>query len=488
MSTVVARPAATSRPTSLTGAWPALLGLSLVFLVEMLDNTLLNVALPTIARDLHADATDLQWIVAGYSLALAGLMLLFGSLADRYGRRRVMLVGLGLFALASVAVAAVRTPGELIGVRVLIGVAAAMTAPGTMALSYRLFDDDALRVRASALISSVGMVGLAAGPVLGGLALDAVPWQVLLLVNVPVALVAGLGVRFGIPRDEPEGLHRVPLDILGAALGTATVVLALWTPTLAVQHGWTDAAPLAVGALACGAAFVVRQRRATHPLLDFSLLRRGQVAVGLTHQAALALALAGLGYTVTLQLQLAWGWSPAHAALGGLPQVLTMIAAAPLVGWVTQRLGLRRAGLAGAVAVLVGLVLYAVLARHGYLWIAAVMVLTAAGMRVVMTTSTISVLRGLPSDRTSIGAALSDTGQELGSSIGTALVGTVLAATLTGPLTGASWTPARTDSFQHAVTHATLALAAVAALLIAWTTTRSTPPNTAPPGPHPARP
>lgn len=468
-------PGDTGRATSLRAVWPAIMGLSIVFLTEMLDNSVLNVALPTIARSLNASASDLQWITTAYSLLFGGLMLAFGAVADRYGRRRVMLIGLGVFALASAAVFLVRAPGELIAVRALIGVAAAMTAPGSMALSFRLFDDDKLRVRATALISTVGLVGLAVGPTVGGLLLAVWPWQALLAINVPIALAAIVCIRLGIPADDPSQLHRAPLDLVGAALGTATITLALWAATTAVEDGWHDALPWASGlaALACAVGFVLRERLATHPMLDFALLKRPLVTAGLAYQAALGLGLAVIGYSVTLQLQLVWGWPPALAALANLPQVITMIVAGPLVEKVVAKIGMNAAGPLGAAIVVSGLLIYALLGRYGYAWIAITLVLTAAGMRLVMITAAVNVMRGLPPDRTSLGAALNDTSQEVASSIGLAITGTIVTAFLIGPLTAIGATPAQANAFNTAVTTATLILAGLCAALVTWAALRT---------------
>src|SRR5690348_1691726 len=183
---------ASRSPRSLREAWVALAGLSAVFLFEMLDNSILNVALPTIGRDLHASTTALQWVTGSYAVVFGGSMLAFGAVADRFGRRRIMLSGLVLLGVASLATAFVGTAGQLIAVRVAMGIAAAMTTPGSMALAFRLFDEDGLRVRATTLISTVGLVGLAIGPPAGGLVLAVAPWQVLLLVNVPIAGLAFL--------------------------------------------------------------------------------------------------------------------------------------------------------------------------------------------------------------------------------------------------------------------------------------------------------
>src|ERR1700710_2369351 len=184
-------------PQSLREAWVALAGLSAVFLFEMLDNSILNVALPTIGRELHASSVSLEWVTGVYAVVFGGLMLAFGAIADRFGRRRIMLIGLVLLGLASLATAFVTTSDELIAVRAVMGVAAAMTTPGSIALAFRLFEGDRLRVRAMTLISTVGLVGLAVGPTAGGFVLAFAPWQVLLLLYLPVAILAFIGLRVG---------------------------------------------------------------------------------------------------------------------------------------------------------------------------------------------------------------------------------------------------------------------------------------------------
>lgn len=303
----------------------------------------------------------------------------------------------------------------------------------------------------------------------GGLALSVVSWRALLVVNVPVAVAAWVSIRHGIRRDEPAELHSLPLDIPGALLGTGAVMLGVWSLTLGTQKGWTSGPFLsaAIGALALGATFVAVERRTEHPLLDLSLLARGSVAAGVLNQAALMLALGALGFTVALQLQLAWGWTPFEAALGRLPQVLTMLAMAPLVERIIKRLGMRRSGIVGGVVVLAAVVLYAMMSRHGYVWVAVFMVLSAAGMRVVMIASAISVMKGVPPERTTFGSALSDTGQEVGNSVGIAIAGTVIAAMVTAPMTGIHWSAGTAAAFEDSVTIAGLLVAVAAAVLVA---------------------
>jgi len=448
----------------------ALAGLSAVFLFEMLDNSILNVALPTIGRDLHASTTALQWVTGAYAVVFGGLMLLFGALADRFGRRRIMLIGLVLLGMASLATVFVVTVEQLITVRVAMGVAAAMTTPGTMSLAFRLYDEDSIRLRAINLISTVGLVGLAIGPTAAGFVLAIAPWQVLLLVNVPIAVLAIIGVRFGIAADVPAGLHRYPVDIAGAALGTATIVLALIAPTLFVNRGAGSWAPWAATATAVIGAilFYLRERSTGHPLLDLKLVAHPLVSSGLAFKAASGLVPAALSYMVTLQLQLDWGWTPALAAIGMLPQVLVLVAGGAVVNPFVQRVGLERAGWLSAAAVVLGLAVYALLSNYGYVWVAIALVLVAAGMRVVGVVAGMNVLRGLPENRTTTGAALVDTATEVASGVGIAVTGTILAALLTGNIATSSWSAQQTAEFREAVTIAGLAITVVAATLVGW--------------------
>jgi MFS family permease len=461
-------PSTQRRPQTLKDAAVALAGLSAVFLFEMLDNSILNVALPTIGRELDASTTSLQWVTGAYAVVFGGLMLLFSAIADRFGRRRVMLVGLVLLALASAATALVTTPGQLIAVRAATGIAAAMTTPGSMALAFRLFDEEALRVKALTLISTVGLVGLAVGPTVGGLILAFAPWQALLLINVPIAILAFIGIRLGVAKDLPEGLHRDPLDIPGALLGTAVIVLALVAPTLFVEEGgsWVPWAATG-GAAAAAVLFVIQERTARYPLLDLRLIAVPLVSSGLAYKAASGLAVAGLGYMVTLQLQFAWGWSPALASIGMLPQVVVLLFGGRLVGPFLRKVGMGHAAWMSAAAVVLGLAVFAVGSRFGYVWIGLALVLVAIGMRIVGVVAGTNVMTGLPENRTTIGAALVDTSSQVATGVGIAVTGTILAALFTGDISSSSWTAHQAASFQTGVTVAGFAMTAAAALLVA---------------------
>jgi hypothetical protein len=381
-----------------------------------------------------------------------------------------MLIGLVLLGVASLATAFVTTAEQLIAVRAVMGIAAAMTTPLSMALAFRLFDEEGLRVRALTVITTVGLVGLAIGPAAGGFVLAIAPWQVLLLVNVPIAALSMIGVRFGIAPDEPADLHRNPVDVLGAVLGTVTIVLALFAPTLFVNDGARSWAPWAATAAAVGGAiaFVLRERTARHALLDLTHLARPLVSSGLAFKAAAGLATAGLGYLVTLQLQLDWGWPPALAAIGMLPQVILLLASGPFVNPFVQRVGIERAAWLSAAAVVFGLAVYSLFGGFGYVWVAITLVLVSAGMRVVGVVAGVNVLRGLPENRTSIGAALVGTATEVASGVGIAVTGTILAALFTGDIAASNWSAGQTAEFGTAVTIAGLALTVGSAALVGW--------------------
>src|SRR6476619_6157604 len=238
MTTLTTTPSTSRTYPSLRAAWIPLAALCLAFFVEMVDNTLLSIALPTIGRDLGSGTTSLQWVTGAYSLTFGGLLLTAGSLADRLGRRRVLLVGLTVFGLLSLTVIFVTTTGERIARRASLGISAAAMAPITNSLVFRLFDDKALRMRAMTVMIIVGMSGFVLGPLLSGTALAHLRWEWPLVVNAPIALIACIGVRLGVAADRPEDLTHDALDLPGAVLSIATIGLACWSLTSGVLYGW----------------------------------------------------------------------------------------------------------------------------------------------------------------------------------------------------------------------------------------------------------
>ncbi len=436
---------------SLRAAWSPLAALCLAFFVEMVDNTLLSIALPTIGRDLGSGTTALQWVTGAYSLTFGGLLLTAGSMADRLGRRRVLLFGLAVFGLLSLAVVAVSTAAELITLRAGLGIAAAAMAPITNSLVFRLFDDAALRMRAMTVMIVVGMSGFVLGPLLGGTALVHVRWEWLLVVNAPIALVAFIGVRLGVPADRPEDLTDDRLDLPGALLSVSAIGLACYSLTSGVEHGWASPLTIAsvIGALVAGAWFVRQERRTAAPMLDLGLFSNGTVRGASIAQVGTSIAMASVMFGLILHFQYAYGWSPVRAGLANLPIIVTMIVATPLSEWLAIRFGHRVACLVGAAFLAGSLVGLSWGVDHGYLAIAVCMVLLTIGLRTVMTICAVALVDAMPANRTSIGTALNDTAQEVGTSLGTAVVGTMIAALVTTQLPAGTWSSGLVASFFH---------------------------------------
>ncbi|MGW3867341.1 MFS transporter [Streptomyces sp. NPDC005047] len=447
---------------SLRAAWIPLAALCLAFFVEMVDNTLLSIALPTIGRDLGGSTTALQWVTGAYSLTFGGLLLTAGSMADRLGRRRVLLVGLAVFGVMSLSVVAVDSTGQLIALRAGLGIAAAAMAPITNSLVFRLFDDQALRMRAMTLMIVVGMSGFILGPLLGGTALAHVSWQWLLLINAPIALIAAIGVRLGVAPDRREDLTHDRLDLPGAALSVLTIGLACYALTSGVEHGWRSVATLAsvLGAAAAGIAFVWHERRSKAPMLDLKIFSNGTVRGAALAQIGTSVAMAGVMFGLILHFQYAYGWSPVRAGLANLPLIVTMIAATPLSEWLAKRFGHRVACLVGAACLTVALAGLAWGVDHGYAAIALCMVVMTVGLRTVMTICAIALVEAMPANRTSIGTALNDTAQEVGTSVGTAVVGTLVAVLVTTRLPAGAWDSGLVRSFFHGerITYGVLAV------------------------------
>ncbi|MCH5644225.1 MFS transporter [Gordonia sp. ABSL49_1] len=447
---------------SLRAAWIPLAALCLAFFVEMVDNTLLTIALPTIGRDLGSGTTALQWVTGAYSLTFGGLLLTAGSAADRLGRRRVLLYGLAAFGLISLLVVFVHSAGELIALRAALGVAAAAMAPITNSLVFRLFDDEQLRMRAMTIMIVVGMSGFILGPLLGGTALAHVSWEWLLVVNAPIALIAWIGVRMGVAADRPEDLTGDRLDLPGAVLSIATIGLACYMLTSGVEFGWASIVTLgcAVGAVLALVGFIWHERRASQPMLDLTIFRSGTVRGASIAQIGTSIAMAGVMFGLILHFQYAYGWSPVKAGLANLPMIITMIAATPISEGLARKYGHRIACLVGAVLLGGSLAGLAWAVDHGYLPIAIFMVTLTIGLRTVMTICAVALVAAMPENRTSIGTALNDTAQEVGTSVGTAVVGTLIAALVTVSLPAGVWSNELVTSFFHGerVTYAILAV------------------------------
>ena len=312
------------------GRWAALGVLCASLLAIVVDNTIVNVALPTLARDLGADVSELQWVVDAYTLVFAALLLLAGALGDRFGRRRTLLAGLAVFGLASAAAAYSGGVDRLILARAVMGAGAAFIMPATLSLLISVFTDARERALAVGLWAATAGLGVALGPVVGGLLLERFWWGSIFIVNVPLCVLAIVVGRRVIPESRDPVARRI--DWTGAALSGAGLLAFVWAVIEAPAKGWTSAAVLAAGALAAVAftAFVVQQRRAAEPLLDLRLFRNPRFTAASATIMVLFFALFGFLFLATQYLQFVLGYSPSAAGVRVLPYAGAMIVFAPL--------------------------------------------------------------------------------------------------------------------------------------------------------------
>ena len=467
--------------------WVALGVLCTSLLAIVIDNTIVNVALPTLARDLDADLSQLQWVVDAYTLVFAGLLLLAGTLGDRYGRRRTLLAGLGVFGLASAAAAYAGGADALIATRAVMGAGAAFVMPATLSLLISVFPDPRERAAAVGIWAATAGVGVALGPVVGGFLLDRFWWGSIFIVNVPLcalAIVVGLRV---VPESRDPAPARI--DWAGAALSGAGLVALVWAVIEAPSEGWTSAPVLAGFAVAAATlgAFVVQQRRAADPLLDLDLFRDPRFSAASATIMVLFFALFGFLFLSTQYLQFVLGYDPLEAGVRVLPYAGGMIVFATLSAKLVAHFGTKRVATTGMALFSAGLAVAAtVTTGSGYGRLAIGLLLMGAGMGLAGAPATESIMGALPPERANVGSAVNDTTRELGGALGVAVVGSIMSSLYAGRLgdavpesvresLGAAVArpeylePAR-DAFVHAMSRASIVVAVVAALgaVLAW--------------------
>jgi EmrB/QacA subfamily drug resistance transporter len=404
--------------------------LCLSLLVVVIDNTILNTALPTLARVLKASTTNLQWIADGYTLTFAALLIMAGALGDRFGRRKALLFGLVVFASGSAWAALSGHSSTLIAARAVMGFGAAFVMPATLSILTAVFP---VKERAGAIAawSAIAGVGIVVGPTLGGLLLAHFYWGSVFWVNVPlvaVALAAVITVVPGLP-GRPEAGAR--LDTLGAILSAAAMLAVVDAVIEGPNRGWTSATTL--GELALGAvliaAFVVRELHAANPLIDVRVFRHrafsaASAAIGLTF-----LALFGSLFGLTQYLQLVHGYTPLSAGVRALPFAAAVMLTAPLSSLLVARLGIRVVIPAGLAAMGTGLLLLTgTTPTTSYLFLAVGVAIMGAGMGLVMAPAGESIMSVLPPEQAGAGSAVNDTVQELGGSLGIAVIGSIIAS------------------------------------------------------------
>jgi DHA2 family multidrug resistance protein-like MFS transporter len=408
--------------------WWILAVLCLSVLLVVVDNTIVNVALPTISRDLHASTSALQWVVDGYTLSFAGLLLLGGNLGDRLGRRRFLQLGLVLFAVFSVGAALSRGTGELIAARALMGLAAALVYPATLAILNNVFTVARERAIAIGVWSAVSGLAVAIGPVAGGALLRHFSWSSVFYVSVPVVVIAVAAGRFLLPESRDPDAGR--FDPLGAVLSAAGIALLTWSIIEAPQHGWGSFATVGgiLGALVILGAFAWWQARRPDPMLDVRLFRNPRFSAA---SAAIALAFFGLFgfiFMITQYFQIVRGYDPLGAGIATLPFAFVTAGFSPVAMLLMRRFGTKLVVAAGLVMMSAGFLVAATTAVDSPYWgkIIIAMALMAAGLGLTTGPATEAIMGALPAGKAGAGSAVNDTTREVGGTLGVAIVGSVL--------------------------------------------------------------
>ena len=325
--------------------WSILGVLCLCLLVAVIDNMVLNIAIPSLIIDLHASTAEIQWIIDSYILVFAGLLLTAGSLSDRHGRRRGLVIGLIVFGGASVLATMCQTAGQLIAVRGLMGVGAAFLMPGTLSILTTVFDE-AERKKAIAIWSSVLMLGALGGPAAGGLLLEHFWWGSIFLMNIPIAALGVVAALLIIP--ESRGPASRP-DLLGALLSTAGMTALVWGVISTAKDGWSSVQTLGGFAVAAMAltGFALWERRVAEPMLPMALFRNRNFAGASLSIVLLSFSAAGVILALTQYLQFILGYEPMKAGLAFIPMLVTAMVFNGVGVVVDKRFGTRVAMAAG---------------------------------------------------------------------------------------------------------------------------------------------
>lgn len=408
--------------------WVILGAVCVALTVIVIDNTILNVAIPTMQDDLGASPAELQAIINSYVVVFAGLLVVAGLIADRYGRRLAVIIGLGVLAATSVAAALATTALWLIVARALMGVGAALVMPGTLAILVHVFDPGE-RVKAFAAWSAVGSAAMAAGPLLGGVLVEQWGWPGIFVINAVMATAAVVLIAWLVPESR-DRQHR-SIDLLGAVAITVAMASFVGAIILAPDHGPLSLIVLAALAVAAVSAtvFWLRQRRARSPMIELSLYRNRRFAGASAAVAVLAIGTGSVLFVLTQHLQHVLDYTPTQAGLAIVPLAIGVVGASPIGARLPRHIGYRRSIITGFTVTTAGFVVLATLTPNsGYAVVAAGLLLAGAGSGLASPAVHTAVLGAVPPDRAGMGSALNDTHQQLGIALGVALIGSIVAA------------------------------------------------------------
>jgi EmrB/QacA subfamily drug resistance transporter len=408
--------------------WWTLAAVAFGLFMIMLDNTVVNVALPSIAADLQIGLSELEWIVTGYALTFASLMLTGGKLADLFGRRLIFIVGLAIFTISSLVCGLAGSGELLIGARVVQGAGAALMNPATLSIIAATFPPRQ-RGMAIGIWAGVSAMALAIGPLVGGLLTEHISWSWIFFVNVPIGVIAIAASLLLIPESKDESAEQ-RLDVPGLLTSGIGLFALTYGLIEANTYGWTSGRIVGtfVVAVAMLLAFVLLELRQRIPMLDLSLFRTGTFAGANLAVLLVALAMFGVFFFVSLYMQGVLGYSAVKTGAAFLPMTILIVLVAPIAGKSSDRFGSRWLMTSGMVLIAIQLFYFSRLGVDESYWsLLPAMILGGFGMSLVMTPSAAAAVRALPVDKAGVGSAVLNAFRQVGGSMGIALMGAIMA-------------------------------------------------------------
>ena len=414
----------------------AILGIvALSVFVTVLDGTIVNIALPSLAVDLGASTRELQWIVDAYLLVFTGLLLAAGGLGDKFGRRSALIVGMVIFAATSAFAGSAGSAGELILGRALMGIGAALIFPATLAIIANVFRDPKERAAAIGVWTAVSGVAVAAGPITGGWLLENYWWGSVFFINLPVAAIAIAGTVWLVPESRDSSTPR--LDVIGLLLSIAAITTLVFTIIEAPEWGWASGATLAGFTLAAAltAVFVWCELRIAHPMLPVRIFRNLRFSAASVSVTSAFFALFGFIFLVTQYFQLIRGYGPLEAGLRTIPVAVSIAIASIVSPRLAERWGTTRIVSLGLAILAAGFAWISVNSVvTPYAEIVGQMIMLGGGLGLTTAPATESIMGSLSADKAGIGSAVNDTTRELGGTLGVAIVGSVFTSVYVGAL------------------------------------------------------
>jgi EmrB/QacA subfamily drug resistance transporter len=415
--------------------WLILGALCLSLFIIVMDNTILNVAIPSLITDLGASNSEIQWIIDSYVLVFAGLLLTTGSLSDRFGRKGALQLGIVMFGIGSAAAALSTSATQLIFTRAFMGIGGALIMPATLSILTNVFRDPRERGRAIAVWAGVSGLAVAVGPITGGLLLEHFSWSSVFWVNLPIGATALLLGAFVVPKSrDPKQSRLDPIGALLSIIGLATLLFGIIEGP---EKGWTSDIVVAAFAIAAVAliGFVRWEQHSAHPMLDMSVFRNPRFTSASGTITLTFFALFGSMFLMTQYWQLVHGYSPLEAGVRLVPHAAAMMIVAPMSARFVERLGTKRVVTAGLSLIALGLLALSTIdATTPYTVVITYFLIMSAGMGMTMAPATESVMGSLPRAKAGVGSAVNDTTRQVGGALGVAIIGSVVSSAYAGDI------------------------------------------------------